>query len=69
MTTNTLVLEDDKLYTPEETADILRLSVRQVARLRSSKKIGKIPLTCSAVRHSGRQIREFIAARSVEAVL
>ena len=68
MTINTLILEDDKLYTPKETADSLRLTERQISRLRQAGKLGCVRLTGSAVRHSGRQIREFIASRSVEAV-
>lgn len=64
----TLVLEDDRLYTTEQTAELLTLSPRQVIDARQAKRLGCVRLSGAAVRHSGAQIRAFIAARSVEAV-
>lgn len=62
-----LVLEDDKLYTTEETAGFLAASPRQVVRLRHSKKLGCVRLSGAAVRHRGSQIRAFIDAATEEA--
>lgn len=63
----TLVLEDERLYTTEQTAELLTLSPRQIIDARQAKRLGCVRLSGAAVRHRGDQIRAFIAARSVDA--
>ena len=67
MSTERLVLEDDKLYATEETAVFLAATPRQVVRLRQSGKLGCVRLSGAAVRHRGSQIRAFIEAATEEA--
>ena len=67
MPTERLVLEDDKLYTTEETAVFIAATPRQVVRLRQAKKLGCVRLSGAAVRHRGSQIRAFIDATTEEA--
>lgn len=67
MSTEMLVLEDDRLYTHEETARLLHATPRQIARLRQSGVLACVRLSGASVRHTGAQIRAFIAARSTEA--
>lgn len=62
-----LVLEDERLYTTEQTAELLTLSPRQVIDARQAGRLGCVRLSGAAVRHTGAQIRAFIAARSVDA--
>lgn len=62
-----LVLEDEKLYTNEETAELLGISPRQAVRLRQSKKLGCVRVSAACVRHRGSQIRAFIDAATEEA--
>lgn len=70
MTTNDskkLILEDERLYTTEQTAELLTLSPRQVADARQAGRLGCVRLSGAAVRHSGRQIKKFVEARSIDA--
>lgn len=67
MTDASLVLEDDRLYTNEETAKLLTITPRQVAALRQSGVLACVRFSGAAVRHTGAQIRAFIAARSIDA--
>ena len=50
-----------------EVARQLSLTERQVARLRQSGKLGSVPLTGSAVRHTQAQVDAYIAACTVPA--
>lgn len=63
----TLVLEDDRLYTNDQTAELLGISPRQVIRLRQAKRLACVRISNASVRHSGAQIRAFIDA-ATEAV-
>lgn len=67
MSTERFVLQDDKNYTTEETAEILGISPRQVKRLRLAKKLACVRISGAAVRHRGSQIRAFIDAATEEA--
>ncbi len=62
-----LVLEDDQLYTNEETAELLGISPRQVVRLRQSKRLACVRMSAACVRHRGSQIRAFLDAATAEA--
>jgi len=64
---STPALNDDKLYTTDEVADILNLSVRQVVRLRQTKRLGCVRISGASVRHSGAQVRRFVASSTEEA--
>ncbi len=66
MATN-LVLEDDQLYTNEQTAELLGITPRQVVRLRQSKRLACVRVSAACVRHRGSQIRAFIDAATEEA--
>lgn len=67
MSTERLVLDDDKLYTNEQTAELLGITPRQVVRLRQSKLLGCVRISGASVRHRGSQIRAFIDAATEEA--
>ncbi len=67
MSTERLVLDDDKLYTREETAEFLSATPRQVARLTGAGRLACVRLSGAAVRHRGSQIRAFIEAATEEA--
>ncbi len=67
MSTNRLILEDDTLYSNDETAELLGISPRQVIRLRHSKRLGCVRISGASVRHRGSQIRAFIEASTEDA--
>lgn len=67
MSTERLVLEDDKLYTREQTAELLAITPRQVARLTGAGRLNCVRISGACVRHRGSQIRAFIDAATEEA--
>lgn len=62
-----LTLDDDRLYTTAQTAQLLNITERQVIRLRHAKRLGRVPISGASVRHSGAQIRAFIEAATQDA--
>lgn len=67
MSTERLVLDDDRFYSNDETAELLGITPRQVVRLRQSKLLACVRISGAAVRHRGSQIRAFIDAATEEA--
>jgi len=58
-----IMIENLKLYTVEETAKILKVSVRQVWRYVESGKLKVITLSPKTLRFSEENIKEFLRSK------
>jgi excisionase family DNA binding protein len=57
------MIENLKLFTVEETAKILKVSVRQVWRYVKSEKLKVITLSPKTLRFSEKDIKEFLESK------